>query len=48
MEEPLGRIDGVREPKRAALGARPQEEANATVEPLESEAPDLLEVEERW
>jgi hypothetical protein len=46
--EPILRIDGVREPKRAELGARPQEEANSGLERLESEAPDLLDIEERW
>jgi hypothetical protein len=46
--EPLVRIDGVRQPDRAALGARPQEEANSAPERLESEAPDILAIEERW
>ncbi len=41
-------IDGVREPDRAELDVRPQEEANAAPEPLESEARDVVENSQRW
>ena len=41
-------IDGVREPAEAELDARPQREANAAPERLESEASDVVGDAERW
>lgn len=41
-------IDGVRGPETVELGVRPQHEANAAYEQLESEASDVVENSQRW
>jgi hypothetical protein len=41
-------IDGVHPPAPAELQARPQQEGNATYEPLASEAVDVPAISQRW